>query len=163
MKQELADKLYQKYPEIFSGRHNDTNPIHYGIAVLDGWYNIIDTAFFAIQQHINSRNGSVSQVVAIQIKEKFGTLRLYCDGGDEYISGIIRYAEIISAVICEVCGAPGKVCNDDGFYKCRCKPCLDVEVVARQQELFEHTLTELAFAEDDETSQEDLDDGDNDG
>ena len=49
------------------------------------------------------------QVVASQIKEKFGTLRFYYSGGDEYISGLTAMAESMSAVICEECGNPGKI------------------------------------------------------
>jgi hypothetical protein len=50
----------------------------------------------------------VDQVIATQIKEKFGTLRFYYHGGDEYIEGIVRMAESMSATTCEVCGAHGK-------------------------------------------------------
>ena len=48
------------------------------------------------------------QVVATQIKEKFGTLRFYYCGGDEYIDGLEAMASSMSAVICEECGSPGK-------------------------------------------------------
>ncbi len=48
------------------------------------------------------------QVVAIQVKEKFGTLRFYYSGGDDFVSGIERMAESMSACMCEECGAPGK-------------------------------------------------------
>ena len=49
-----------------------------------------------------------SQVVADQVKEKFGTLRFYYHGGDDTIFGMTRMAESMSAVTCEECGAPGK-------------------------------------------------------
>ena len=47
------------------------------------------------------------QVVAAQVKEKFGTLRFYVDGGDEATRGMIQMAEAMTAVTCEECGAPG--------------------------------------------------------
>lgn len=50
----------------------------------------------------------IPDVVAVQIKEKYGTLRFYYDGGDDYISGIVAMAENMSARTCEQCGAPGK-------------------------------------------------------
>jgi hypothetical protein len=50
----------------------------------------------------------VEQVVATQVKEKFGTLRFYYNGGDGVVRGIERMAESMSAVTCETCGAPGK-------------------------------------------------------
>lgn len=49
----------------------------------------------------------VEQVVAVQVKEKFGTLRFYYDGGDDVISGMVAVAESMSGVTCEVCGSPG--------------------------------------------------------
>ena len=48
------------------------------------------------------------QVVAMQVKEKFGTLRFYYSGGDDVVSGIERMADSMSAVMCEKCGAPGR-------------------------------------------------------
>lgn len=48
------------------------------------------------------------QVVASQVKEKFGTLRFYYYGGDERVEGMERMAESMSSVMCETCGAPGK-------------------------------------------------------
>ena len=48
------------------------------------------------------------QVVAVQVKEKFGTLRFYYNGGDKVVDGIERMAESMSAVMCEECGTPGR-------------------------------------------------------
>lgn len=50
----------------------------------------------------------VPQVVAVQVKEKFGTLRFYYNGGNRYIDGLVSMAESMSAVTCEVCGNQGK-------------------------------------------------------
>lgn len=50
----------------------------------------------------------VPQVVAVQVKEKFGGLRFYYSGGDDTIRGAVRMAEAMSYDTCEVCGAPGK-------------------------------------------------------
>jgi hypothetical protein len=52
------------------------------------------------------------QVIATQVKEKFGTLRFYYDGGDEYVRALENMAESMSARTCEVCGNPGKVYRD---------------------------------------------------
>ena len=48
---------------------------------------------------------------ATQIKEKFGTLRFYYSGGDDYINGVINFAENMSCDICEECGDKGKLRN----------------------------------------------------
>lgn len=62
------------------------------------------------------------QVVATQVKEKFGTLRFYYYGGDEYVRGVMNMAEHLSASVCEECGAPGEL-NDEGWLSTRCKAC----------------------------------------
>ena len=49
------------------------------------------------------------QVVAMQVKEKFGTLRFYYSGGDDIVRGIERMADSMSAVTCEECGIPGRI------------------------------------------------------
>lgn len=60
-----------------------------------------------------------TQVVAVQVKEKFGGLRFYTNGGDSVVDGILRMAESMSYRTCEVCGSPGKVYRD-GWHVALC-------------------------------------------
>jgi hypothetical protein len=46
--------------------------------------------------------------IASQVKEKFGTLRFYVDNTTEEHEAMIHFAEMMSAVTCEVCGDKGK-------------------------------------------------------
>lgn len=59
------------------------------------------------------------QVVAEQVKEKFGTLRFYYHGGDEFVYGVLSLAEAMSGVTCEVCGNPGTR-NSSGWIRTTC-------------------------------------------
>ena len=43
-----------------------------------------------------------------QIKEKFGGLRFYYEGGDEYVSGLVTMAESWASRSCERCGDIGE-------------------------------------------------------
>ena len=52
---------------------------------------------------------AIQQVTLDQVKEKFGTLRFYYRGGDEYIRGMVDMAESMSGITCEVCGNVGKM------------------------------------------------------
>ena len=63
-----------------------------------------------------------SQLVFTQIKEKYGTLRVYSHGGDNFCSGVIAMTEAMSAVTCENCGLPGSS-NDDGWITTLCDAC----------------------------------------
>lgn len=51
----------------------------------------------------------IEQVVAVQVKEKFGGLRFYIDGGDDEINAMIDVMCEMSYRICEDTGNPGKV------------------------------------------------------
>lgn len=112
MRDELDKKLCEKYPKIFADRYKPMTEtaMCWGIECGDGWYNIIDQLCANIQSHIDweeSRGIAIPQVVAEQVKEKFGTLRFYVRGGDEYIDALIAMAESMSGVTCEACGKPG--------------------------------------------------------
>ena len=118
MKPELDELLCQRYPKIFVDRHGDPKEtlMCWGFECGDGWFNIINQLCANIQHQVDwaqeqkekyGRGEGCSQVVAVQIKEKFGTLRFYTNGGNDQIYGMIRMAESMSAVTCEECGAPG--------------------------------------------------------
>jgi len=59
------------------------------------------------------------QVVVDQVKEKFGTLRFYYHGGDDFVDGVVRMAEAMTAVTCETCGDVGK-CRSGGWIRTLC-------------------------------------------
>jgi len=62
---------------------------------------------------------AVPQVVATQVKEKFGGLRFYYTGGDDYINGVVAMAELMSERTCEECGDPGQL-YIKGWHKTLC-------------------------------------------
>ena len=114
MKKELDQLLCEKYPKLFVERNlpMSQTAMCWGFACGDGWFNLIDRLCANIQSHIDWKNKNeevVSQVVVKQVKEKFGTLRFYISGGDEYIHGLVAMAESMSGVTCEKCGASGKL------------------------------------------------------
>jgi hypothetical protein len=157
MKPELDKALCEKYPKIFVNRHADmsTTAMCWGLEVGDGWYNLIDTLcealtytyttsikvdeedgkHFGIKPYADSYYFTVEppQVIADQVKEKFGGLRFYyhleynernnylletekypdlqqiVDRYSDYINGIIHFAEIASGRTCEETGQPGEL------------------------------------------------------
>lgn len=115
---EFEARMLEKFPKIFSGQYG-------GFAVGSGWWPILEALCGQIQHHIDWSNDyrsrllkdnpynnkipdEVPQVVAAQIKEKFGGLRFYYDGGDSKIDGMVRMAESWAARACEKCGNPGE-------------------------------------------------------
>ena len=114
MQKELDDQLCKKYPKLFVERNlpMSQTAMCWGFSCGDGWFNIIDRLCANIQSHIDWKNKNeevVPQVVVKQVKEKFGTLRFYYNGGDEYVHGLVAMAESMSGVTCESCGSAGKL------------------------------------------------------
>jgi hypothetical protein len=125
MKNELDMALCAKYPKIFGDRNKPMSEtaMCWGFCCGEGWYNIIDQLCDNIQNHIDwqaKQGKDIPQVVAMQVKEKFGTLRFYYNGGDDVIDGMVRMAESMSAVTCEECGAPGTT-EGQGWITTRCE------------------------------------------
>lgn len=60
---------------------------------------------------------------ASQVKEKFGGLRVYTTFATDEMDDLIREAEKESEVTCELCGDPGVLRLDGGWYMTRCDKC----------------------------------------
>lgn len=109
MSPDLDKELCGAFPKIFKDRHGDMREtaMCWGFEFSDGWYGIINKLCTAIQKYLDE-NPDVPQVVAKQAKQKFGTLRFYVDGGDDYIHDLIEHAVEESGRACEMCGKAGK-------------------------------------------------------
>ena len=66
---------------------------------------------------------AMKQIIATQVKEKFGTLRFYYSGGDEYIDGMVCMAEALSKRTCEKCGGRAQSQTKSGWIKTLCASC----------------------------------------
>ena len=127
MREELENKLYEKYPKLFAQRNlpDTISLMSYGIGVGDGWYNIMNVLCWTIQNHVDyqqRKDPEYKQVEFFQIKEKFGGLRVYTSGADEVVNNLIIFAENMANVTCEQCGNPGKI-RHTGWNTCRCDEC----------------------------------------
>ena len=102
---EFSKRMEEKYPKMFSQPYG-------GFAVGEGWWPIVEALCSNIQHYLNwinmnhEKHPVVEQVVVTQIKEKFGGLRFYYDGGDDRVIGMVRMAESWADAVCEDCGAP---------------------------------------------------------
>jgi len=112
--------LIEKYPRLFPKDENG-NPIgpncgaHFG----QGWDDLVSTLCNKINSHLEYQEKYKDNKLTFQIqqiKEKFGTLRFYYSGGDDYIAGMVSFAESMSGKICEVTGDKG-VLYENGWVK----------------------------------------------
>lgn len=106
----FAKRMEERFPKMFDNPYG-------GFAVGAGWWPILESLCANIQSHIDWKNEQkekygrgegCTQVTVAQIKEKFGGLRFYYDGGDSEIRGMVRMAEAWADASCEDCGVPGK-------------------------------------------------------
>jgi hypothetical protein len=135
----FSKRMEETYPKMFAESYG-------GFAVSMGWWPIIESLCANIQAHIDWSHKNrewqvnnnkpvtdvVPQVVVAQIKEKFGGLRFYYDGGDDQISGMVRMAEAWAGTACEDCGAVGKR-RSGGWIRTLC----DVHEAEHQERLKE--------------------------
>lgn len=63
--------------------------------------------------------GPCVQLVATQIKEKFGGLNFYYSGGDDFCKGVVETTQSLSSTTCEMCGEQGKMYSN-GYVQTLC-------------------------------------------
>ena len=158
MKPELDAKLCAEFPSIFRERGLPATEscMHWGIDVGDGWYDLIHDACELFMGVIRNEEEDVIRahktqhqiayevalspeilktlhigemtVVAEQVKEKYGYLRLYwysenlSEKARAEVDGIVAMAELISVRTCEKCGHPGEM-RGPGWLSVRCEAC----------------------------------------
>lgn len=106
---EFTNKMKLKYPHLFVA--DKSSPIMlFGIEVNKGWYELIDNLFENLSEGI----------ILLQVKEKFGGLRVYYAGGTKEDNKLIMEAESKSVKICETCGKTGELHNNGGWYSVLC-------------------------------------------
>lgn len=145
MDDQLFENLAKKYPDLFKKaqvEHFECDNGWYNILdVLCGllnhpvsrarehlkWVqerrdgeNVKETEFTSIPIAEKKLADALEQLPSIsQVKEKFAGLRFYVDGGTNEAHNYISFAEDMSMVTCEECGAPGEIRNT-GWAKVRC-------------------------------------------
>lgn len=132
MSPEKSQTLYKTYPAFFAGVHEPITQslMAFGCSCGDGWYPLIDT-FCHLTQRVLSLEKTPTAFKFVQIKEKFGGLRLYYDlslTGDldrqREIQAIVRsyaeFSEELSYRTCENTGLPGKLYTT-GWNKTLCE------------------------------------------
>lgn len=142
-------ELYDRFPKMF--RQTDLpmtqTAMCWGCSCDDGWFDIIYQACEKVEVYLQEQEKAGVPVMTIpqwhekiinegrdeskilfypeftQIKEKFGTLRLYFDGGDEYIHSVFSEAETLSETTCESCGSEQGVQRTKGWMRTLCDTC----------------------------------------
>ncbi len=141
MKLELENKLLEKYAKIFAQKDLPMNQtcMCWGLECGNGWYDLIDKLCGQLQ--FNTDNNNYPQVEAVQVKEKYGSLRFYYNAiltnkDDKYlerkygfIAGLVSFAEYYSEFICEHCGSTENITQTKGWISTLCEKCMNKEKI----------------------------------
>lgn len=111
MQEKYRKKLVDNYPKIYDK--------DFYFECDEGWCDLLLELCSKIQRYCDE--GKCKQVKAMQVKEKFATLRFYHSGGDYHVYKLIDEAEAKSAETCEVTGGYGILHRRGYYYKTLCK------------------------------------------
>lgn len=91
----------------------------FGFEISEGWFNILKDLVIKLSQIDTEK-----KIRFVQVKEKFGQLRIYTGGyTTETIDDLIWKAEKLSSETCENCGKPSKNTNRNGWMSTVCVEC----------------------------------------
>lgn len=129
MKKSLELKLKTRFPKLLVDMYGSPQEtcMSYGITCDDGWYDLIYNLCEELQGWSDAYG---KQIVATQIKEKFGSLRFYIKVDKEnppsdeewkQISSMIDKYEELSLNTCELTGGNGEMYRRSFLMKTLCK------------------------------------------
>lgn len=111
----------RRFPQLFQADAS-SEPLPYGgFAVGAGWTPILDDLF---RDLATLEAGPSGRLTVIQVKEKFGALRVYIHRGTAAAMEAIDRASRRSATICEFCGAPSAIRDRKGWFTTQCDACV---------------------------------------
>lgn len=113
--------LVSRYSSLFSDQRSVQDDFTFECT--NGWFDLIAANLKLVERYAELER---LKVEITQVKEKFGLLRVYHRGGDDVVDRLLDIAELVSAGICEACGAQGSVTEHQGWLRARCH--LHVEI-----------------------------------
>ena len=131
MDEGLEKEMSARFPKILRDMGGDPKStcMAWGLECGNGWFGLLSSALEKIQFvcDLSTQAGTPVQLVASQIKEKFGTLRLYysVEGTapvvERVLEDIVSAAENESSRTCEDSGSRGDLCIRGGWYRTLCR------------------------------------------
>jgi hypothetical protein len=114
-----SNRLRQRHPSTVVGCKG--KPGNFPVSCGNGWMPILERCF---DQFDAIFAGTGKRLQIIQIKEKFGTLRIQTEAVPQHLQEPVRLAideaELLSNAVCEECGAQGRLRDDEGWWATRC-------------------------------------------
>lgn len=124
-KELIADFPFLAPKNVFTGELDDKYDYSWTILdeVPDGWIDLFLLMCDDLKKQLIEDN-FLDKFTIYQVKEKFGTMRIYTSSCSERINKIIRVYEYISQFVCYKCGKPAKLYDILHYTLPYCKDCL---------------------------------------
>jgi hypothetical protein len=121
MKERVRAKVGRTWPTWFNiGGDFRYTGMTLGFRHDDGWFHILWRLCEDLEPLIAEfEQGTGRQFEILQVKEKFGGLRIYVNDADDNICLFIETAQLASSRTCEVCGQPGTM-REGGWIRTLC-------------------------------------------
>lgn len=105
-------------------KHIPTPMELFGVECGKGWYPLIQPIIDYVKKYNSDHPKLDEQIKFLQIKEKYGGLRIYTNFGNKELYDMIDKAEDESYQVCETCGSREDVgLKFDGWYETMCHKC----------------------------------------
>lgn len=124
MDKEFEDEVMNKYrffPKENVRSNENLSCLAWGFECGKGWRKLLSEFFEELDKLDLPQNFTVDQV-----KEKFGTLRIYTSCHTEEIYNLIKKYEKMSGKTCEKCGHENAKLRTDGWWVTYCDKCYEV-------------------------------------
>ena len=121
MRKELEQKLVGRWPRWFNLEGDVRHTLmSFGFCHGDGWFDILWRLCGDLEPLVAEFEQATGRKFEIlQVKEKFGGLRIYMNRANDAIRRRIEAAKLESFRTCEVCGQSGKR-REGGWIKTLC-------------------------------------------
>jgi hypothetical protein len=121
MNADNTKKLWDTFPRLYKDKDAPITQslIPFGFECGDGWFQLIWDLSEKLEKLIEGFGEIEYPPKAVQVKEKYGTLRFYMTSTNGIMDKFIDEAENRSAHTCEVCGRRGKIRGSRWSY-CAC-------------------------------------------
>ena len=121
----------KKYTFISPDPTLQSNLMAFGYEIGDGWLLLLEELFDKIQKLVDN-NPLYNSLEIVQVKEKYGELRVYTNAYWEVVEDLIDEYTRKSKTICEWCGKKDKLRDDNGWYTTLCKKCHEKRLESMQ-------------------------------
>ena len=127
MRAELEAEIFARWPDWFASRGDVSRSLMgFGFQCGDGWLQLLVATFEAIEPHVAAFNRKLEEIgtqfAIVEVKEKFGELRIIAMPTNYAIVTAFLDARERSRTICKTCGAPGRFIRAPDRVRCeRCE------------------------------------------